>query len=129
MLHAKGCQAIARAMNMGLIIIAALLWFILPVVFTVGFFLWWRRLRHWSFAVLGSATLLAVLAQVISFLAHNISRFGKTSGEVATTPDIPALVHASFILYVGIGVLLLVGAFGLVSAARDDLLLDDAKKK
>ena len=116
-------------MNIGLIVITALLWFSVPAVLTVAFFLWWRRVRHWSFAVLSSATLLAVLAQMLSFLAVNIPGFGKTSEEIATKSDILVLVQASFILNVVMGVLLLVGAFGLVAAARDYLLLDGAKGK
>jgi hypothetical protein len=129
MRHAKGCEAAAHIMTTLSIIITGLLWFLLPAVFTVGFFLWWRRLRHWSFAVLSSATFLIMLAQGLNFVAVNILHFGKTSAEIAARPDTSALLEATIIMNLIVGVLLLVGAFGLVSAARDDLLLDDAKRK
>ena len=107
----------------------ALLWLAVPLVFSAAFFLWWRRLRHWSFALLSAATALSVVAQLCSFLAINIPRFGRTPEQVAATHDIWALVYASIGLNLVMGVLLLVGALGLVSAARDDFLLDDAKRR
>jgi hypothetical protein len=110
-----------------LVPLMALLWFAVPLVFSIAFFLWWRRLRHWSFALLSAATALGVVAQLCSFLATNIPRFLKNSGQVAVTPDIKVLLQVSLGVNLLMCVLLLIGAFGLLSAARDDLLLDDAK--
>jgi hypothetical protein len=112
-----------------LVPLMALLWLAVPLAFAIAFFLWWRRLRHWSFALLSAATALSVVAQVCSFLATNIPRFGRTPEQVAATQDIWALAYASIGLHLVMGVLLLIGAFGLVSAARDDFILDDAKRQ
>jgi hypothetical protein len=109
--------------------IAALLWLVVPGVFSIAFFLWWRRLRHWSFGLLSTACALSVVAQLCGFLARNIPRWGKTEEQAASTPDIMALVHATIVFYLIMGILLLVGAFGLLSAARDEFLLDDAVKR
>jgi hypothetical protein len=109
--------------------IFVLMWIALPLIFSIAFFLWWRRLRHWSFALLSVATGLGVVGHVCSLLATNIPRFGKTEEQVATTQDILALAQASYIFYLVMGILLLIGAFGLITAARDDFLLDDATRK
>jgi len=109
--------------------ITAVLWLAVPLVFSIAFFLWWRRLRHWSFAVLSAATALSVTAQVSASLAYNIPRFGKTEERVAATTDIWVLAQASLALHLVMGVLLLIGGLGLASAARDDFLLDDAKRQ
>jgi len=90
-------------------------------VFSIAFYLWWRRLKHWSFALLSVATALSVIAQVCGSLAINIPRFGKTEDEVAVTQDIWALVQASLVLHLVMGVLLLIGGLGLLAAARDHL--------
>ena len=86
-------------------------------------------MRHWSFALLSAATALSVVAQLCMNLARNIPRIGKTPEEVAVTPDIWALAQASIALHFVMGVLLLVGAFGLISAARDHFLLNRANKQ
>ena len=110
--------------------ISALLWSVVPLVFSIAFFLWWRRLRHWSFALLSLASALGVIAQVGSFLTSHVPPFGKTPEEaaVAVPPDIPVLVLVSLVLQVVVGIFLLIGAFGFLSAARDELLWEDAKK-
>jgi hypothetical protein len=107
--------------------IGVLLWFAVPLVFSVAFFLWWRRLRHWSFAFLSGSTLLEVFAQMCSFLAVNIPRFGKSPEQVAATPDLWLLLQMSLVLHLVMGAGLLIGGLGLAAAARDDLLFRDPK--
>ena len=118
----------AMSISYTLVLTMVFLWLAVPAVFSIAFFLLWRRLRHWSFALLSAATALSVVAQLCSFLATNIARFGKTPEQVAVTPDIWVLAQASIVLHLVMGVLILVGAFGLVAAARDDFLLEDAKR-
>src|SRR5262245_7288690 len=109
--------------------IAALLWLAVPLVFSIAFFLWWRRLRHWSFALLSVAAALSATAQICAPLGCHISRFGKTLEESDGTRYILVLAQASVALHVVTGALLLIGGMGLLSAARDDFLLDKAKKQ
>ena len=81
---------------------------------SAGFFLWWRRVKHWSIALLAATSALDVVAQSISFLAINIPRFTKTPLE-----DFLPLFKVSAVLHLIAGVLLLVAGIGLISAARD----------
>ena len=111
-----------------LALILALLYLAVPGVFSIAFFLWWRRLRHWSFGLLSAACALSVVGQLFGILAKSIPRFGQTQEGSASAQDIMALMQAGIALYVLMGVLLLIGAFGLLSAAQDDFLLDDAKE-
>lgn len=106
------------------ILTSALLWWFVPAVFCVAFFLWWRRLRHWSFAVLSAATALYVIAEVCSFVASNIPQIGKLPEA-----DAGVLLQVEIALNLVMGVLLLLGACGLLSAARDDFILSDAEKR
>lgn len=111
------------------IVALSLLWLVVPAVFSIAFFLWWRRLRHWSFGLLSLACSLSVVAQLLGSLARNIPRFGQTAEDVANVHDIVALARAGLALHLLMGILSLIGALGFLSAARDDFLLDDAKKQ
>jgi len=110
------------------VVILALLWLVVPSVFSIAFFFWWRRLRHWSFGLLSVACALSVVGQLFGFLAKSIPQFGQPHEGSDSARYIAALMQAGVALYILMGVLLLVGAFGLLSAAQDDFLLDDAKE-
>ena len=105
-----------------------LFWLTVPLLFCIGFFLWWRRTRHWSFGLLSVAAALSLAAQACGFVAKSMLRLGKSPEEIAAMLDNSALVQASVMLHLAMGVLLLVGGFGLVVAARDEFLMENAKR-
>src|SRR5262245_28575313 len=82
----KSVRALGALSSMRTLLITApillIVWHAVPLVFCIAFFLWWRRLKHWSFAISSLATGLGVAGHLCTFLAHNIPRFGKTEEQV-----------------------------------------------
>lgn len=108
---------------------AMILQVVVAGMFALGFFLWWRRLKHWSFALLSLTFLVGVGASICGFLAVNLPRWGKTEEQTRSVKDILFLLQAGQVLQLITVVFVLVGAIGLISAALDDYLLREAYER
>ncbi|MCD6050735.1 MAG: hypothetical protein K0Q55_2138 [Verrucomicrobia bacterium] len=104
-----------------LTLLAGVLQLVLPLMFTLALFLWWRRLRHWSFAVLAVATAVGFLAQAASFIAINLRV--KSPGT-----DIDYFFQASSTLNILMILSLFAGAIGLFHAVKDNFMFEEAKR-
>jgi len=110
-----------NATNAAIIFLAGVMQLVLPLMFSLALFLWWRRLRHWSFAVLSVATGFGFLAQCASYLAINLIR------KSANT-DVKYLIQAGLTLNILMIWLLFAGAIGLFYAVKDDFMFEDARR-
>lgn len=110
---------------MPFLMIFATVFFILGnTVLALACMIWWRRLRHWAFAVLALAFLLFALIGITDTVMHNQHPFDPPEASQSSRPG-PSMqrwLSVQVLLNVIGAALLTAGGLGFLSAARDPFL-------
>jgi hypothetical protein len=102
-----------------LILILGVLSYVFPIVLGIGLAMWWRRTRHWSFAVLALAMVVFCVGQIV--ISVDQRRLPDPKASDNGTRDLALTHHMERVLAVNalFYVVLIFGGTGLVFAARD----------
>ena len=103
-----------------LLVAIAILSFAVPLTLLVALVLWWRRTRHWSFAVLAVSMLFYCLGQLAVIADQKRLDIGRLDSATpnsshAFTRHMERVLAGSAFFFILLGV----GGAGLISASRN----------
>jgi hypothetical protein len=102
-----------------LLVALAILSWVVPLTLLVALVMWWRRTRHWSFAVLAAAMLFYCLGQLAITADEKRLDIGGPNSKTpnssqAFTRHMERVLAGTAVFFLLLGV----GGAGLISASR-----------
>lgn len=93
---------------------------LVDVVVAIGLYLWWKRVRHWSLAVLA----LSMVAPGVGYLAMCLWLLFSSPQVGNDSPFLRGLEgELLYYGYWGVSILRVIGSVGLILAARGNALV------
>jgi hypothetical protein len=102
----------------GVAIASTIPWVCTPVILLIAFHRLWKHTDLRAYAILSTGCLFFIASGVLSSLAKNVPRFGKTMEQVAVTSDIAWLKSISVALDVVVIWIIFIGAIGLLRYSK-----------